>query len=51
MILTGLGVIVLVATARARIFNATTVARVMHAFVAAYIVLVGYEWFILDRAL
>jgi hypothetical protein len=49
--LTGGGVSVLVATARARIFNATSVARIMHAFVAVYVALVGYEWLILDRIL
>jgi len=51
MLLTGVGVIILVATARARIFQAVRVSRVMHVFVAAYLVLVGYEWLILDGAL
>jgi hypothetical protein len=51
MLLTGIGVIILVATARARIFNAMRVSRVMHAFVVAYLMLVGYEWLILDGAL
>ncbi len=51
MLMTGVGVIVLVATARARIFNAMRVSRVMHGFVAAYVVLIGYEWIILDGAL
>ena len=51
MVLTGGGVIVLVATAKARIFNAMSVARVMHGFVAAYLLLVGYEWLILKGVL
>ena len=51
MLLTGGGVIILVATARARLFNATSVARIMHGFVAAYMMLVGYEWVILDGRL
>ncbi len=51
MVLTGLGVIVLVATARARIFNATSVAKIMHGFVAAYSALVVYELLLIDQAL
>ena len=51
MVLTGGGVVILVATARARIFKTTTVARIIHGFVAAYVALVGYEWLILDQAL
>ena len=51
MTLTGLGVVILVATARAKFFRVFTVSKVLHWFLAGYLLLIGYEWMILQRAL
>lgn len=45
--LTGGGVIVLVALARARVFRLMKVGTLLHWFLVAYIVLIGYEWWLL----
>jgi hypothetical protein len=47
MTLTGGGVVVLVALARARIFSLIRVSTVLHWFVLAYAALIIYEWWLL----
>jgi hypothetical protein len=47
MSLTGFGVLVLVALARARVFRIIRVSALMHGFLAAYLALVCYEWWLL----
>ena len=47
MTLTGGGVVVLVALARARIFRLIRVSTVLHWFVLAYAALIIYEWWLL----
>lgn len=49
MSLTGMGVLVLVAVARAKVFRIIRVVTIMHVFVVAYAVLVYYEWSLLSR--
>ncbi len=44
MTLTGAGVMVLVAVARARVFKVIRVVTIMHWFLIAYAVLIYYEW-------
>ena len=51
MTLTCLGVVILVATARARLFRVFTVSKVLHWFLAGYLILIAYEWAILQRTL
>jgi hypothetical protein len=51
MTLTGVGVIVLVALARAKIFRIIKVSAIMHWCVAAYVALIGYEWWLLHHIL
>jgi Domain of unknown function (DUF5658) len=48
MSLTGIGLVVLVAVARAQLFNLIRVSTVMHWFVIAYGVLIVYEWWLLQ---
>jgi hypothetical protein len=45
--LTGVGVLVLVAVARARVFNMVRVGSLLHAVLAGYAALIGYEWWLL----
>ncbi len=47
MVLTGGGVLVLVAMARARVFRIVRVRTVLQCFLAGYVVLVGYEMWML----
>ncbi len=49
--MTGLGVLVMVAMARARVFGYFRVATVMHGILAAYVVLTAYECWLLRSAL
>lgn len=50
MILTGGGVVVLVAVARARLFRLLSVGTVLQGVFVAYVALIAYEWWLL-RAL
>jgi Domain of unknown function (DUF5658) len=45
--LTGTGILVLVALARARVFRIVRVGTVMHWLLLAYVALIGYEWWLL----
>jgi hypothetical protein len=45
--LTGVGVLVLVAVARARFFNVMRVGNLLHAVLAGYVTLIAYEWWLL----
>ena len=47
MILTGGGVLILVAMARARVFRVVRVRHVLQCFLGAYVVLIGYELWML----
>lgn len=47
MALTGVGVLVLVALARSKVFKVVRVRTILQAFLAAYILLVGYELWLL----
>lgn len=49
--LTGAGVIVLVALARARIFRIIRVSTIIHWCLFAYVALIGYEWWLLLHTL
>ena len=49
--LTGGGILVLVAVARARIFSLVRVGTVMHWLLVAYVALIGYEWWLLHSTL
>lgn len=49
MTLTGIGVMVLVAVARTKVFRVIRVVTIMHAFVVAYVFLILYEWSLLSR--
>lgn len=51
MTLTGGGVVVLVALARARVFNRVRVSSILHWCVAGYVALIGYEWWLFEQAL
>jgi len=51
MFLTGTGVLVLVAMARAKVFRVIRVSAIMHVCLAAYLVLIGYEWWLLQQTL
>jgi hypothetical protein len=51
MVLTGGGVVVLVALARARVFRVVRVSTLMHFFVVAYAALITYEWSLLRTIL
>lgn len=45
--LTGGGILVLVALARATVFRVVRVSAIIHWFLLAYAVLIGYEWWLL----
>src|SRR5213075_450866 len=45
--LTGGGVLVLVAMARARVFNVMRASSLLHAVLAGYLTLIAYEWWLL----
>jgi hypothetical protein len=47
MALTGMGVLVLVALARSKVFKVVRVRHILQGFLAAYMVLVGYELWML----
>jgi len=51
MALTGSGVLVLVAVARARLFNVMRVGTLLHAVLAGYAALIFYEWWLLRAVL
>ena len=51
MLLTGLGVVVLVAMARAKIFRVIRVGAIMHWCFVAYVGLIAYEWWLLHETL
>jgi hypothetical protein len=50
MLFTGMGVLVMVAVARARVFS-VRVATVLHWLLVAYAALIFYEWSLLEYAL
>ena len=47
MLLTGIGVVVLVALARATVFRIIRVVTLMHWCLVAYVILIFYEWWLL----
>lgn len=49
--LTSVGVLVLVAVARARIFNMMRVGTLLHAVLVGYAALIAYEWWLLRTVL
>jgi hypothetical protein len=49
--LTGVGVLVLVAVARARLFNMMRVGSLLHAVLVGYAALIAYEWWLLHSIL
>lgn len=49
--LTGAGVLVLVAVARARVFNVMRVGSLLHAVLVGYATLIAYEWWLLRSVL
>lgn len=49
--LTGGGVVILVALARARVFNMVRVGTLMHWFLVGYLALIAYEWWLLRAIL
>jgi hypothetical protein len=49
--LTGVGVLVLVAVARARLFNVLRVVSLLHAVLVGYTALIVYEWWLLRSVL
>lgn len=51
LILTGVPLLLLVATARARIFGGFRVLWLLQIFLLFYAVLIGYEWVLLERTL
>ena len=51
MALTGGGVLILVAVARIRLFNVMRVGTLLHAVLAGYLTLIGYEWWLLHAVL
>ena len=51
MILTGGGVLVLVALARARVFRLVKVEAIMHWFLLSYVALIAYECWLLRQSL
>lgn len=50
MTLTGAGVVVLVALARARLFSLIKVSAILHSCLAMYVALIGYEWWLFRQA-
>jgi len=51
MALTGAGVLILVAVARAKVFRVLRVTTIMRVFLVAYAALIGYELWLLDLVL
>jgi uncharacterized membrane protein len=51
MVLTGAGVLVFVALARARVFRLVKVEAIMHWFLLGYVALIAYEWWLLQQSL
>ncbi|HLF09900.1 MAG TPA: DUF5658 family protein [Gammaproteobacteria bacterium] len=51
MSLTGVGVVVLVAMARAKVFRLIRVSTLMHWFLIGYAALIAYEWWLLRSIL
>lgn len=51
MALTGAGVLVLVAMARATVFRIIRVSTIMHCCLGAYVALIAYEWWLLGKTL
>jgi hypothetical protein len=51
MALTGAGVLVLVVLARARVFRVIKVSTLMHWCLLGYVVLITYEWWLLQQTL
>ena len=51
MSLTGIGVLVLVAVARSRLFAVLSVGSVLHGIFVAYVALIAYEWWLLRAIL
>lgn len=51
MLLTGMGVTVLVAMARTKVFRVIRVSAIMHACLAAYVMLIVYESWLLNQTL
>jgi hypothetical protein len=49
--LTGLGVLVLVAVARSRVFRVMRVGAILQALFVAYVALIAYEWWLLHAFL
>jgi hypothetical protein len=49
--LTGAGVLVLVAMARATVFRVIKVSSILHWCLGAYVILIGYEWWLLSKTL
>ena len=49
--LTGVGVLVLVAVARARLFNVMRAGSLLHAVLVGYTTLIAYEWWLLHSVL
>jgi hypothetical protein len=49
--LTGVGVLILVAVARIRLFNVMRVGNLLHAVLAGYVTLIAYEWWLLRAVL
>jgi hypothetical protein len=49
MSLTGMGVIVLVAIARARVFRVIKVSSLLHYCLLGYVALIAYEWWLLGK--
>jgi hypothetical protein len=51
MALTGSGVLILVALARARLFRVIRVSTIMHWCLLGYVSLIAYEWWLLQQTL
>jgi hypothetical protein len=51
LFMTGVGILVLVALARARVFRVIRVSAIMHAFLLVYLCLICYEWWLLSDIL
>ena len=51
MAMTGIGVLILVALARARVFRVIRVSMIMHWCLVGYVALIGYEWWLLQQTL
>jgi hypothetical protein len=51
MAMTGTGVLILVALARARVFRVIRVSMIMHWCLVGYVALIAYEWWLLQQTL